>query len=166
MAEPQALDQEQEALEETPHNPNVTNKYKAAADVVNTAMKAILAECTPGRPIIEICTMGDALIDAGLAKSYSKQKKIEKGIAFPTCISPNFMCGHYSPTVGDSLNLAEGDIIKIDMGAHIDGYISQTATTIVVGTEPATGRRADVVLGAHAAIEAGLRLLKPGSTNT
>jgi len=91
---------------------------------------------------------------------------MEKGIAFPTCISPNFMCGHYSPLEGESIDLGEGDIIKIDMGAHIDGYISQTATTIVVGAEAATGRRADVVLGAHAAIEAGLRLMKPGSTNT
>lgn len=76
------------------------------------------------------------------------------------------MCGHYSPLEGESLSLGEGDIVKVDMGAHIDGYISQTATTIVIGTAPATGRRADVVLGAHAAIEAGLRLLKPGSTNT
>ena len=73
MAEP-GLDpeRENENLEETPHNPNVTNKYKAAADVVNEAMKKLIAECQPGRPIIELCEMGDSLLEAGLAKSYSK----------------------------------------------------------------------------------------------
>ena len=124
MAEAEQGPMESEPQEETPHNPNVTNKYKAAADVVNVAMTQLLAECLPGKPIIELCEMGDGLIEAGLAKAYSKQKKIEKGIAFPTCISPNFMCGHYSPLEGESIALGEGDIIKIDMGAHIDGYIS------------------------------------------
>lgn len=27
---------------------------------------------------------------------------MEKGIAFPTCISVNEICGHYSPLVSDS----------------------------------------------------------------
>ena len=63
---------ESEPQEETPHNPNVTNKYKAAADVVNAAMNELIAECTPGRLIIELCAKGDALIEAGLAKAYSK----------------------------------------------------------------------------------------------
>jgi curved DNA binding protein len=34
-------------------------------------------------------------------------------------------------------------------GAHFDGYASNAATTIVVGTGPVTGRKADVVLAAY-----------------
>lgn len=54
------------------------------------------------------------------------------------------------------------------MGAHIDGFIAVAALTIVVGssesTEKITGRKADVVLAAHWAIQAALRLLKSGNS--
>jgi methionine aminopeptidase len=160
--------EEADKPDETPQNPAVTNKYKAAADVVNDSMRQLIEQCQAGRPIIELCELGDSLLQAGITSVYAskKQKKLEKGIAFPTTISPNSLCGHYSPIEGDSLVLGEGDLIKIDMGAHIDGYISSSATTIVVGTEPVTGRRADVVIAANAAIEAALRNIKAGCTNT
>jgi len=52
------------------------------------------------------------------------------------------------------------------MGAHIDGFIAVVAHTIVVGFDPASGtkvsgRKADVILAAHYASEAALRLVKP-----
>lgn len=53
-----------------------------------------------------------------------KSKKIEKGIAFPTCISVNNVCGHYSPLKDESSTLNNGDLAKIDLGVHIDGYIA------------------------------------------
>lgn len=49
------------------------------------------------------------------------------------------------------------------MGAHIDGFIAVVAHTIVVGISkenPATGRKADVILAAYWAGQAALRLLK------
>jgi curved DNA binding protein len=159
--------EEADRPDETPHNPAVTNKYKTAADVINAALASLIPECTAGRPIIELCAMGDDLITQGLAGVYTskKQKKIEKGIAFPTCISPNSICGHYSPIEGDSFIVGEGDVLKIEMGAHIDGYISTAATTIVVSGDVITGRKADVVLAAQTAIEAAVRKIKPGCTN-
>lgn len=53
-----------------------------------------------------------------------------------------------------------------DLGAHIDGFIAVVAHTIVIGgsqTRKVTGRKADVVLAAHYASQAALRLLKPGT---
>ena len=35
--------------------------------------------------------------------------------------------------------LEEGDMVKIDMGAHIDGYIAVVAHTVVVGGGVVTG---------------------------
>lgn len=49
------------------------------------------------------------------------------------------------------------------MGAHIDGFISVAAHTLVVGTKPdnkVKGRRADVILAAYYSSQAALRLLK------
>jgi curved DNA binding protein len=67
------------------------------------------------------------------------------------------------------LTLQEGDVVKIDLGVHIDGYIASVAHTVVATankTEPATGRKADVICAAHVAAEAALRLLRPGNKNT
>jgi len=49
------------------------------------------------------------------------------------------------------------------LGAHIDGYIAVVAHTVVVGVEKVAGRQADVLLAAHLASEAALRLVKPGN---
>lgn len=54
------------------------------------------------------------------------------------------------------------------MGAHIDGFIAVVAHTVVIGVsadKPATGRVADVVLAAHNAAEAAIRLVKPLNGN-
>ena len=62
--------------------------------------------------------------------------------------------------------LADGDLVKIDMGAHIDGFIAVVAHTVVVGSSasnPVTGKKADVLLAAQLCSEAALRLVKPGN---
>ena len=39
--------------------------------------------------------------------------------------------GHYSPLVSeDDVEIKEGDIVKIDMGVHVDGYIAVVAHTL------------------------------------
>jgi len=104
-----------------------------------------------------------------LSQNQKKEgKKIEKGSAFPTCISVNNCVGHYSPLVSeDKVVLAEGDLVKIDLGEHVDGYVAVVAHTLLctAGTEPATGRKADVVMAAWTAAEAVQRLLKDGASN-
>jgi methionine aminopeptidase len=32
--------------------------------------------------------------------------------------------GHFSPMKDESTTLSEGDVAKIDLGSHIDGYVS------------------------------------------
>jgi len=89
-------------------------------------------------------------------------------VAFPTCISPNEICGHYSPLKGDSKVLANGDVVKIDLGCHIDGYVAQIAHTIVVGaTKEAkvTGKKAEIILAARRAFEAALSQVKKDKQN-
>lgn len=81
---------------------------------------------------MEVCQFGDKEIDNELSKVYNKNKNMEKGLAFPTCISPNEICGNFSPMKDESLEIKEGDLLKIDVGAHIDGYIAVGGQTICV----------------------------------
>ncbi|KAG9095587.1 Curved DNA-binding protein (42 kDa protein) [Ceratobasidium sp. 370] len=149
-------------------------KYKAAADIVNNTMKKLVELCVEGAKILELCEEGDKLIEAGTATVYNSKTakgKVAKGLAFPTSISVNNCVSHYSPVPSDPLAntaLAKGDVVKIHVGAHIDGFASVSAETLIVGAteaEPATGRAADVVKAAWHAAEVAMRLVKVGEKN-
>lgn len=145
----------------------VVTKYKMAAEIVNKVLKEMISECKPGCSIRELCILGDKKLTEETGKAY---KKLAKGVAFPTCISVNNVICHYSPLLSEpDTSLADGDLIKIDLGAHIDGFIAVVAHTFVLGASaeaPVTGRKADVIMAAHLASEAALRLVKPGNENT
>jgi len=95
------------------------------------------------------------------------------GIAFPTSISPNNTVAHLSPLPTDpesTVSLSAGDIVKISLGAHIDGFAGILADTLVVpnsetADDVVTGRRADVLMAGWLASEAAVRLVKPGAKN-
>uniref|UniRef100_A0A7S4KY95 Peptidase M24 domain-containing protein n=1 Tax=Paramoeba aestuarina TaxID=180227 RepID=A0A7S4KY95_9EUKA len=150
-------------------NPEVVDKYKSAAKIANQTMARLVAECRPGVKIAEMCALGDALINEGLSKVYQKDKKMDKSIAFPTCVSPNHCVGHNSPLKDDTSVLGEGDVVKIDLGVHIDGNIAVLGHTTIATAAPAaavSGRQADVICAAHFAAEAAHRLLRPGRKST
>lgn len=147
----------------------VVTKYKLAGEIVNKTLKAVFDLCIAGASVRDICTKGDTLISDETNKVYKKEKELKKGIAFPTCLSVNNCVCHFSPAKNDTdYILKDGDVVKIDMGAHIDGFIAVVAHTVVIGAstdKKVTGRQADVTLAAYWAIQAALRLLKAGNTN-
>lgn len=56
------------------------------------------------------------------------------GIAMPTCVSIDNCVCHFSPLRSDPpVIIKEGSMVKIDLGAHIDGFIATAAHTVVVG---------------------------------
>jgi len=153
--------------EETLATPGVLDKYQAAGKICNAVLEKVIAKCVPGANIADICEFGDKEIDSEVAKVYNK-KKLEKGIAFPTCVSVNEVCGHFSPVKSEPHNLKDGDVAKIDLGVHIDGFIAQVAHTVVVSSDPkkvVEGRKADVILAAYNALQAAVRTITPGATN-
>ncbi|KAH8278208.1 hypothetical protein KR044_002423 [Drosophila immigrans] len=147
----------------------VVTKYKLAGEIVNKTLKTLIGQCLVDASVREICTKGDTLLTEETGKVYKKEKDLKKGIAFPTCLSVNNCVCHFSPAKNDTdYTLKAGDVVKIDLGAHIDGFIAVAAHTIVVGAsadQKISGRQADVILGAYWAVQAALRLLKAGSNN-
>jgi len=157
-----------EDLEFSADKPEIREKYGAAASITNEVMKKVVLECKPGAKIVDVCAFGDKLILEEVTKVYSKVKDMDKGIAFPTSISPNNIVGHLSPLSNDTTVLKEGDLIKLDLGTHIDGYIACAAHSCIVTATPevaTTGKKADVICAAHFAAECALRLFRPGKKN-
>jgi len=151
-------------------NPDVTTKYRAAGDIINKVLAKVVAACVPDADIASICEIGDKAIEEETGKLYNKKdkegNKMEKGVAFPTCISVNDIIGHFSPLKGESKPLKEGDVAKIDMACHFDGFIAAAAHTTIVGGANIDDKRADVIHAAWTAAEAAVRLVKVGNTNS
>ncbi len=54
--------------------------------------------------------------------------------------------------------LRKGDVAKLDLGVHIDGYIADTATTVDLGNNSL------LLTASEQALEAAIKLVRPGST--
>jgi methionyl aminopeptidase len=116
-----------------------------------------------GKIASEVREWSKSLINPG-AKALDIANAIEEkikekgaGIAFPCNVSLNDVAAHYTPNAKDDLELSENDLVTIDLGAHIDGYISDTAYTIDL-----SGENQDLVEASEAALEAAIATVKAG----
>ena len=57
------------------------------------------------------------------------------GTAFPVNISLNADAAHDTPSPDDTRTFGCSDVVKIDLGVHLDGYIADTALTIDLSGE-------------------------------
>jgi methionyl aminopeptidase len=105
---------------------------------------------------ISMCKPGTKLIDIAEAIEKKTQEMGAKP-SFPPNLSINQIAAHYTPKFEDKTELKEGDIIKIDVGASVDGYLSDTAATTVVGV----GEN-PLVKSAKDALDSVIRIIKPG----
>jgi curved DNA binding protein len=170
MADDAHMDVEGEEAEQELPSPEVVSKYQTAAQIANRALADLVKETVPGKVATDLCALGDKIINDEVAKIFNKAKGVDKGVAFPTCISVNQCAGHYSPLSEDrTVILQEGDLVKIDLGVQVDGFIAQVAHTVVATANPSaptTGRKADAICAAHYAAEIAHRLVRPGRKNT
>lgn len=91
--------------------------------------------------------------------------KVEKTInkygarpAFPVNISVNDIGAHYTPFPGDEKVFQEGDLVKIDVGVHLDGYIADNALTVEIGTK----RHDSLIKAAEESLELAIKSIRPG----
>ncbi|KAG5366658.1 Curved DNA-binding protein [Yarrowia sp. B02] len=148
-------------------NSEVVYKYRTAGEISAKVLEEVKALCVDGANLFDICVKGDELLAAETEKIF-KGKKVNKGIAFPTSISPNNCVAHLSPISTDpeaKITLKTGDVIKVSLGAQIDGYGGVVADTLVVGGGAITGKIADVITAAWNATEVAVRTIKPGNKN-
>ncbi|KAL1973044.1 hypothetical protein VTN31DRAFT_6586 [Thermomyces dupontii] len=153
----------------TLNNPDTLTKYKTAAQISHKVLEAVTGWCVEGAKILELCQKGDQLLEEELAKVY-KGKKVPKGISHPTTVSPSSHVTPYTPLVSDKeeaeTTIKAGEVIKIQLGAQIDGLGTIVGDTIVVPSKDATdqvveGRVADLIHATYYANELLLRLMIP-----
>ncbi|KAH8696695.1 curved DNA-binding protein [Talaromyces proteolyticus] len=153
----------------TLNNPDTLTKYKTAAQISQKVLEAVTGWCLEGSKILELCQKGDQLLEEEISKVY-KGKKIVKGIGHPTTVSPSSFVTPYTPLVSDTeeaeTTLKAGEVIKIQLGAQIDGFGTIVSDTIIVARKDSPkdvveGREADLVHATYYANELLLRLMVP-----
>jgi|Deesub1362A_J573_1020465.scaffolds.fasta_scaffold02757_6 methionyl aminopeptidase len=77
--------------------------------------------------------------------------------AFPCNICINEIAAHFTPNKGEFRKLKKGDLVKIDLGVHVDGYIADTATTIRVG-----GGDEEIIKVAEEALQSAIEIIRSG----
>ncbi|CAG5113915.1 Oidioi.mRNA.OKI2018_I69.chr2.g8005.t1.cds [Oikopleura dioica] len=147
-------------------NDLVVTKYKMAGEIANRVLALLIEKTKVGVSALEICKYGDDLIVQETDKIYKKEKDMTKGVAFPTQANVNHCICHYAPlsSVQKDVIMKDGDVVKLDLGVHVDGYIAVVAHTVILG-DAKKGRAVDALLAAHYCAEAALRLVRPGKEN-
>jgi methionyl aminopeptidase len=90
-------------------------------------------------------------------KVEAKIRQRGANIAFPVNISLNEIAAHYSPRSNDKLVFKKGDVVKLDVGAHVDGFIADTAVTV----EVETNNYADMIKAADEGLKTAVEMVKP-----
>ena len=98
---------------------DAVNKSREASQIASQVLDGVLTQVVVGKRPVELCSFGDALIERLVAPLYKTKKSVEKGIAFPTCISVNSCVAHYSPLESeDKVLLKDGDVVKMCVSAR------------------------------------------------
>lgn len=92
------------------------------------------------------------------------------GIAFPCNVSINEIAAHYTSPANDENKIVTGDLVKVDLGAHIDGYIADSAITIMAPgdeleekfDEDTLAKNQKLIECSDAALEAAINTIREG----
>ena len=111
------------------------DKMRAAGRAAATVLAKLSALVQPGITTGEIDRLaGEYMAELGCRSAFLGYR----GFPAQTCISLNEEVVH---GIGGPRRLAYGDIVKIDTGVVLDGWIGDTATTVPCGAvDPATER--------------------------
>jgi methionyl aminopeptidase len=134
--------------------PGELDAMRAAGAVVADMLAAVRAAAAPGVRLTQLDQVArDVLSDAGATSPFLGYQPLATTPPFPgvVCLSVNDVALHGIPTPEP---LDDGDLLSVDAGATLDGWVGDAAITFPVGAP----RQADLrlVATAEAALQAGI----------
>jgi methionyl aminopeptidase len=134
---------------------------REAGRVVARALEAMRERAAVGVSLLELDEVArGVLADAGAKSPFLNYRPDFAPVPFPAviCSSVNEVIVHGIP---DDYRLADGDLVSLDFGAELDGWVGDSAISFTVG-EP---RPADVTLieTARRALDAGIAAAVAGN---
>jgi len=123
---------------------DILEKYREAGRIVTEVRDNAMKKVKVGSSLLELAEHIESSI-----------KDKGAGVAFPANISINEEAAHATPAKNDK-HVFGRDLVKLDIGAHIDGYIADTAVTIDLGSNR------QIVKASQAALDAAIEIVKAG----
>jgi len=123
-------------------------KWREAGKMAGQLMAYAKKIAKPGMPLLEIAEKVEA-----------KAAELKTDFAFPINLSINEIAAHFTPAYGDK-TIAQG-LLKIDIGANINGFISDTACSIDLTPDH---RHKDLIKASEHALAEAIRIIGPGIT--
>ncbi|MEM4312386.1 MAG: type II methionyl aminopeptidase [Nitrososphaerales archaeon] len=98
---------------------NIREEYIKAGKIASEVRDSLRKDNLLGKRLLDVCKIVEERI---------KQKGAKP--AFPCNICLNEIAAHYTPSPKDTTVIKEGDVVKIDIGVQVDGFIADTAITL------------------------------------
>lgn len=123
-------------------------KYVEAGRIAGEARELAVETASPGTLLLDIAEqVEDFIREQGAAP------------AFPVNLSIDDDAAHYTPYRKDDRVLESENLLNIDVGVHIDGYIGDTAVTV-----DTSGENEELVEASAGAVDAAIEVVEPGVT--
>ena len=106
-----------ESLANQLDDPQNLEKYKCAGKIITQVLDKIIKKIEIGSVLKDLCEYGDNILKEYLNNAFSK-KSINQ-ICFPTCICKNEYAGYLNQSIE---KVEEFDLLKIELGAMVDGF--------------------------------------------
>lgn len=99
-------------------------KFRLSGKILREVREEMRKFVREDMPMIDICKKAERLIR-------------EKGgkPAFPCNVSVNEIAAHYTSPPNDTKRVPRKSIVKVDIGVHVDGYVTDTAVTMCFNSE-------------------------------
>jgi methionyl aminopeptidase len=123
----------------------VLDKYREAGDIWRTVIDEAADMIEPGVTHLDVAEYAE-----------SRVEELGGGHAFPVNISVDEEASHATPGRDDETEFAEGELVCLDIGVHVDGYIADAAVTVDLGDHT------ELVEAAEEALDAALDAMGPG----
>ncbi|MDR5656358.1 MAG: type II methionyl aminopeptidase [Halobacteriota archaeon] len=120
-------------------------KYREAGDILRETLDAAAEKVEPGASHLDVAEFAEAQIEAAGAEP-----------AFPANISIDEEASHASPGRDDESEFHEGELVCLDVGVHVDGWIADAAISVDLGDHT------DLIEAAEEALDAAIEVAGPG----
>lgn len=112
-------------------NNDFLQEYRQGAEVHRQVRQYAQKNIKPGQTLTEIAEgIEDSVRALTGHPGLEEGDNIMGGMGFPCGLSINHCAAHYTPNAGNKMVLQEGDVMKVDFGAHINGRIVDSAFTM------------------------------------
>lgn len=140
-----AKEKVEETIEEEKEE-TILEKYQKAGEVAKSVLQHVKEMAKPGVKGLDLCETADRMIEEAGMKT-----------AFPLNVSINNHCAHYTCPWEDDLVLKEGDVVKLDVGVHYEGFIADTAVTVAFDDV-----HNDLIKASREATETAVKVIRVG----